>query len=79
VLFYIHGGGFNTGKGNFNGTKFLLALNKPLVFVTINYRLNGFGFMALEALSKNDPRKVSGNYGILDSIEALKVSICFFF
>ena len=34
--------------------------------VSINYRLNGFGFMALPDLGTVDPRGVSGNYGFLD-------------
>jgi carboxylesterase type B len=42
------------------------------VQVTINYRLGPFGFMAHPALSAESPEHVSGNYGLLDQIEALK-------
>jgi len=43
-----------------------------VVLVTINYRLGAFGYMAHPALSADDPRGVSGNYGLLDQIAALK-------
>lgn len=43
-----------------------------MVSVSFNYRLNAFGFLALKELSQNDPRGVSGNYGILDQILALQ-------
>jgi para-nitrobenzyl esterase len=42
------------------------------VLVTINYRLNAFGFLALPELGARDPRGVSGNYGILDQQLALR-------
>ena len=42
------------------------------VFVGFNYRLNAFGFMALEALSWNSIHGASGNYGFMDQIMALK-------
>lgn len=44
----------------------------PVVVITINYRLNVLGFLALDVLSQNDKRGVSGNYGILDQITALR-------
>jgi para-nitrobenzyl esterase len=42
------------------------------VLVTINYRLGPLGFLAHPALTKESPNRASGNYGILDQIEALK-------
>jgi para-nitrobenzyl esterase len=45
---------------------------KGVVFITINYRLGIFGFLAHPELSKESPNKVSGNYGILDQIAALQ-------
>jgi carboxylesterase type B/glyoxylase-like metal-dependent hydrolase (beta-lactamase superfamily II) len=45
---------------------------KGVVFVTINYRLGVFGFLAHPELSAESPLKVSGNYGILDQIAALQ-------
>ncbi|WP_051792550.1 carboxylesterase/lipase family protein [Amycolatopsis jejuensis] len=46
VLVWIHGGGFTSGSGNipyYAGDTF--ARNGNLVVVTINYRLNAFGFL----------------------------------
>ena len=40
--------------------------------VSINYRLGIFGFLNHPLLAEESPNKVSGNYGILDQIEALK-------
>ena len=46
--------------------------NKDVVLVSINYRLGVFGFISHPELSKESGHGVSGNYGILDQIEALK-------
>eukprot|EP01102_Stenamoeba_stenopodia_P021839 TRINITY_DN8909_c0_g1_i1.p1 TRINITY_DN8909_c0_g1~~TRINITY_DN8909_c0_g1_i1.p1 ORF type:complete len:600 (-),score=163.41 TRINITY_DN8909_c0_g1_i1:115-1845(-) len=73
VLFYIHGGGLNGGSGEFDGVPFVDEATHPVILVTINYRLNGFGFMALEVLAENDDHNgASGNYGIGDMIFALQ-------
>ena len=40
--------------------------------VTINYRLGPLGFLALPALDQESPDHVSGNYGLLDMIAALR-------
>ena len=46
--------------------------DKGVVLVSVNYRMNAFGFMAHPALSAESERGVSGNYGILDHIAALQ-------
>jgi len=72
VMVWIHGGGFSIGSGSqrlYDGSRF--AAN-GIVLVTINYRLGPFGFMAHPALSAESPEGVSGNYGLLDQIAALK-------
>ncbi|MGB4293314.1 MAG: carboxylesterase family protein [Bacteroidales bacterium] len=72
VIVWIHGGGFTGGSGTvplYNGEE---MAKKGVVFITINYRLGVFGFLAHPELSAESPAKVSGNYGILDQIEALK-------
>lgn len=72
VIVYIHGGSFTTGSGSidvYNGEN---MAKKGAVFVTINYRLGIFGFYANPELSKESGDSVSGNYGILDQIAALK-------
>ena len=42
-----------------------------MVFVTFNYRLGAFGFLALDVLSFRSQEGVSGNYGFLDQTMAL--------
>lgn len=72
VIVWIHGGAFTGGSGTvplYDGEE---MARKGVVFVTINYRLGIFGFLAHPALSAESPDKVSGNYGILDQIAALK-------
>src|SRR5438876_629364 len=39
--------------------------------VSANYRLGALGFLAHPALSAEDPRGASGNYGLYDSLAAL--------
>ena len=43
-----------------------------VILVTINYRVNYFGFFAHPDLAAENENKVSGNYGMLDQIAALK-------
>lgn len=72
VMVWIHGGGFGSGYGHemeFDGEA---ICKEGVILVTINYRLNFFGFFAHPDLSAKDPHGVSGNYGILDQIAALK-------
>lgn len=72
VYVWIHGGGFGSGSGSvpvYNGSN--LAV-KGAVVVTINYRVGVFGFLAHPDLTKDSPLKSSGNYGLLDMIEAMK-------
>ncbi|HKK46214.1 MAG TPA: carboxylesterase family protein, partial [Balneolaceae bacterium] len=72
VIVWIHGGGFQSGSGSvplYNGS---VMAKKGVVFVTINYRLGLFGFLALPELSQESKHNASGNYGLLDQIAALK-------
>ncbi len=72
VMVWIHGGGCTIGAGSlpvYDGTDFA---RDGVVLVTINYRLGPFGFLAHPGLSRENPNKVSGNYGLLDQIAALK-------
>jgi para-nitrobenzyl esterase len=73
VMFWIHGGGYYGGTGNtemYWGDR--MAAAGDVVVVTINYRLNIFGFLALPALQQEDPNHSTGNYAMLDMIAALK-------
>ena len=72
VLFWIHGGGYTGGSGStaiYDGAQ--LAADGAVV-VTINYRLNVFGFLAHPALSAESRHGASGNYGLLDMVAALE-------
>lgn len=72
VLFFIHGGGNVQGSGSefvYDGAH--LASRQGVVVVTLNYRLGALGFLAQPFLDAESPRRVSGNYGILDQIAAL--------
>src|ERR1041385_850940 len=73
VMVWIHGGAFVFGSGGdpfYAGAE--LARTRGVVVVTINYRLNGLGFLAHPALDAEDPDHTSGNYGIRDQIAALQ-------
>ncbi|XP_050073792.1 neurotactin [Anopheles maculipalpis] len=48
------------------------ARARDVIFVRPNFRLNVFGFLALEQLTKNTHPPTSGNYGLTDLIVALK-------
>lgn len=72
VIIYIHGGMFDSGSGSINIYDGESMAEKGVVFVTINYRLGIFGFLASPWLSKESATGTSGNYGILDQISAIK-------
>lgn len=64
----MHGGGFGSGAGwLYDGSR--LAAETGSVVVTVNYRLGPLGYLALPAL--DDEQGNSGNYGLLDQIDAL--------
>ena len=72
VLVYFFGGGFVAGDGSEPRYDGASMASKGIVAVTVNYRLNIFGFLALPELSAEAPYKGSGNYGLLDQNAALK-------
>ncbi len=63
---FVRGGSW---EPQYEGTHFA---EHGVVFVTVNYRLGPLGWLALPELSAESPHGVSGNYGLLDPIEALK-------
>ncbi len=72
VFFWIHGGALTTGAGSdvlYDGAA---LASRGLVVVSINYRLGVLGFLAHPQLSAESSRHVSGNYGLLDQIAALR-------
>ncbi|GJN84588.1 cholinesterase [Purpureocillium lilacinum] len=66
VLFWIYGGGFELGSTNTYDATSLLASavgqKQPFVFVAVNYRVAGFGFMPGKEILKDG----SANLGLLD-------------
>ena len=72
VALWIHGGGYREGWGSEPEFDAKAWGEKDVVLVSINYRLGVFGFLTHPELSAESPHGVSGNYGILDQIEALK-------
>lgn len=71
VLFYIHGGGFNTGSGGTAGCEGeILARRGDVVVVTINHRLNLFGHLYFPGTDERFAD--AGNNGILDIVAALQ-------
>ncbi|XP_029904358.1 uncharacterized protein LOC115357119 [Myripristis murdjan] len=74
VMVWIHGGYlhmFSGGEEGYSPTE-QLAAETEVVYVSFNYRLNAFGFMALEILREGSPTNTSGNYGFMDQIAALQ-------
>lgn len=72
VLVWFHGGGFGTGSGaeaHTEGSN--LARHHDMVVVTVNHRLNIFGYLDLAELG--GPRFAeSGNAGMLDLVLSLE-------
>lgn len=72
VMVWIHGGGYTMGAGSQRLYEATDLARRGAVIVSINYRLGPFGFLAHPQLSAENEHGVSGNYGILDQIEALR-------
>ena len=72
VMVWIHGGGLTLGWGHQPGYDGTNLTKQGVVLVSINYRLGPLGFLAHPALSKESKSGISGNYGLLDQVAALK-------
>lgn len=78
VMVWIHGGAFLSGSASIQMRPGLRLYDgrrlaeRGAIVITINYRLGPFGFLAHPLLSRESPRHVSGNYGLLDQIAALR-------
>ncbi|XP_030020839.2 venom carboxylesterase-6-like [Manduca sexta] len=66
VIFFIHGGGYKSGSGDSSSYGPDFFIEKMVVTVTINYRLDALGFLCL------DNEIVPGNMGLKDQVLALK-------
>ena len=74
VAVWIHGGYLLDGDGNtptYSPSE-KLSQDTSTVYVSMNYRLNAFGFIALDMLAYDSPTNTSGNYGFMDIIAALR-------
>lgn len=71
VMVWLHGGDFSSLSGSrnvFDGTR--LCRKGDVVVVTVNHRLNVFGYLQLAQLAPEFPD--AGNAGMLDLVAALK-------
>jgi para-nitrobenzyl esterase len=72
VMVWLHGGQFTYGQGGnsvYDGTNF--ARHHDVVAVTLNHRLNLFGFMQLEEVAGKEYAE-AGNASMLDLVAALQ-------
>ena len=72
VFFWIYGGALWGGSSRdplYDGAR---LARRGVVVVTINYRLGVLGWLAHPELSAESPLGISGNYGLLDQIAALR-------
>ena len=71
VMVWIYGGGFKIGSGSepwYNGAH---LAKKGVIVVTVNYRLDAFGFLSHPELTAESNDHASGNYGLLDQIASI--------
>ncbi|KAF3761203.1 alpha/beta-hydrolase [Cryphonectria parasitica EP155] len=71
VFIWIYGGRFEGGAGSVPTYDGSHLAAKDLVVVTFNYRMGPFGFLAHPELSAESGHNASGNYGLLDQIQAI--------
>jgi para-nitrobenzyl esterase len=72
VFVWIHGGALVTGSSRepiYDGKR---LADRGVIVVSINYRLGVLGWLAHPGLSAESKQHVSGNYGLLDQIAALR-------
>lgn len=73
VLVWIYGGTYDTGSAQqFTPETMAAAAKDPVVVVTLNYRINTFGFLGSKALAARTPDGSTGNYGLQDQRLALE-------
>lgn len=72
VMIWIFGGGMCCGypsEMEFDGER---IARRGVILVSVNYRVNGFGFLAHPELTQESEFHSSGNYGFLDQLAAIK-------
>ena len=74
VMFWIHGGAYVVGSGSqasYSGAN-LVQRQSDIILVTINYRLNMYGFMDFSSVPGGDGFKTAPCNGLLDQAMALR-------
>jgi para-nitrobenzyl esterase len=71
VMVWIYGGGFMDGGSSEPVTVGENLASHGVVVVSMNYRLNIFGFFATHELADESPQHAAGNYGLLDQSAAI--------
>ena len=72
VMVWIYGGGFYAGSTSERRQDGEAFARKGVILVSMNYRLNIFGFFAHPALAAESPQHAAGNYGLMDQAAALQ-------
>jgi para-nitrobenzyl esterase len=72
VMVYIYGGGGVQGGASEPRYDGNAMAKKGVVVVSMNYRVNAFGWLAHPELTKESEHHASGNYGSLDQLAALQ-------
>ncbi|RZJ02089.1 MAG: carboxylesterase family protein [Brevundimonas sp.] len=72
VIVWIHGGSLVAGSSKERLYDGSALAAKGVVVVSINYRLGVLGYLAHPDLSAESPAGISGNYGLMDQIQALQ-------
>lgn len=72
VLVFVHGGSLQNGESSsfeYNGEN---LAKEDIIFVSLTYRMGAFGFLADRQLMEESKNHSTGNYGLLDVLQALK-------
>lgn len=72
VFVWIYGGALTNGASSFSMYDGAELARRGLVVVSINYRVGPLGYLAHPELSAESEDGISGNYGLLDQVAALR-------
>ncbi len=72
VMVWVYGGGFYAGSTSERRQDGEVFAHKGVILVSMNYRMNIFGFFAHPALAAESPQHAAGNYGLMDQAAALQ-------
>lgn len=72
VALWVYGGGFVQGYSQKLETDGEAFAQRGVIYVSFNYRVGIFGYASCSALDTETKEGLSGNYGLMDQIAALK-------